>query len=136
MGPQPAGRGLKKESLPDPSLYLSPGQNQSPEVGGDGVDEVARLVAKVEQESERDAKAALEEIAKDKAIQEQLARLKVRPAGTEQQIWPGVDVQDDEDVDDLEEEGRLDEEHGGMLPPPSSKTAGEPDELPWCVICN
>ena len=37
---QPAGRGLKKESLPDPSLYLSPGQNQSPEVGDDGVDEV------------------------------------------------------------------------------------------------
>ena len=103
-------------------------------------------MAKVEQESERDAKAALEEIAKDKAIQEQLARLKVRPAGAEQQSWPGVDVQEDEDVDDLEEEGRLikqlmaearlDEEHGGMLPAPSSKTAGEPEELPWCVICN
>ena len=100
-------------------------------------------MAKVEQESERDAKAALEEIAKDKAIQEQLARLKVRPAGTEQQSWPGVDEQEDED---LEEEGRLikqlmavarlDKEHGGMLPPPSSKTAGEPEELPWCVICN
>jgi len=143
---QPSSSGLKKEAFPDPSLYLSPGQNHAPEVGGDGVDEVARLVAKVEQESERDAKAALEEIAKDKAIQEQLARLKVRPAGTEQQSWPGVDEQEDEDVDDLEEEGRLikqlmaearlDKEHGGMLPPPSSKTAGEPEELPWCVICN
>ena len=65
------------------------------------------MVAKVEQESERDAKAALEEIAKDKAIQEQLARLKVRPAGTDQPSWPGVDVQEDEDVDDMEEKGRL-----------------------------
>merc|ERR1719234_2335774 len=111
----------------------------------------AESMAKVEQEAERDAKAAIEEIARDKAIQEQLARLRVRPAGSGK-----VDVEEeeeDEDDEDLEEEerlikqlmaeARLDQDLGGggvpARPPGGANggaTAGEPEELPWCVICN
>ena len=110
-------------------------------------------MAKVEQEAEREAKAAIEEIARDKAIQEQLARLKVRPAGKEGH--GKVDVEEEEEDGDIEEEerlikqllaeARLDQDLGGMVPRPSGAgpiagppgaTAGEPEELPWCVICN
>ena len=117
------------------------------------VDQVARLMAKVEKEAERDAKAAIEEIARDKAIQEQLARLKVRPAGRGKVEHGGMNV-GEEDEDDTEDEdrlikqlmaeARLDQDlgagvslsSGGASVPSSGPTAGEPEELPWCVICN
>ena len=61
-------------------------------------------MAKVEQEAEREAKLAIEELARDKAIQEQLARLRVRPADSGNKAEHGkVDVEDE----DLEEEERL-----------------------------
>ena len=114
-------------------------------------DQVARLMAKVEQEAEREAKAAIEEIARDKAIQEQLARLRVRPAASGKEQRGNIDVEEEEDEgDDMEEEklikqlmaeARLDHAHGGGASLPSGgptvgATAGEPEELPWCVICN
>ena len=114
-------------------------------------DQVARLMAKVEQEAEREAKAAIEEIARDKAIQEQLARLRVRPAASGKEQRGNIDVEEEEDEgDDMEEEklikqlmaeARLDHDHGGGASLPSGgptvgATAGEPEELPWCVICN
>ena len=107
-------------------------------------------MAKVEQEAERDAKAAIEEIARDKAIQEQLARLRVRPSGREEQHGK-VDMEEEEGENDLEEEerlikqlmaeARLDQDLGDGATLPSGRaaagaTAGEPEELPWCVICN
>ena len=110
-------------------------------------------MAKVEKEAERDAKAAIEEIARDKAIQEQLARLKVRPAGRGKVEHGGENV-GEEDEDDTEDEdrlikqlmaeARLDQDLGGGVSlssggasvPSSGPTAGEPEELPWCVICN
>ena len=108
-------------------------------------------MAKVEQEAERDAKAAIEEIARDKAIQEQLARLRVRPPGREEQHGK-VDMEEEEEGEnDLEEEerlikqlmaeARLDQDLGDGATLPSGRaaagaTAGEPEELPWCVICN
>ena len=61
-------------------------------------------MAKVEQEAERDAKAAIEEIARDKAIQEQLARLRVKPAASGKVEYDKVDVEEREaDLEDLEE---------------------------------
>lgn len=141
----------KQDSMPDPNLYLSAGDQKAHDGGEEGVDEVARLMAKVEQEAEREAKAAIEEIARDKAIQEQLARLRVRPAASGKEQRGNVDVEEEEDEgDDMEEEklikqlmaeARLDHAHGGgaSLPsggPTAGATAGEPEELPWCVICN
>jgi len=140
----------KQALMPDPNLYLSAG-DQKAHGGEEGVDEVARLMAKVEQDAEREAKAAIEEIARDKAIQEQLARLRVRPAASGKEQHGNVDVEEEEDEgDDMEEEklikqlmaeARLDHDLGGgaSLPsggPTAGATAGEPEELPWCVICN
>jgi len=141
----------KQALMPDPNLYLSAG-DQEAQRGEEGVDEVARLMAKVEQEAEREARAAIEEIARDKAIQEQLARLRVRPAASGQEQYGNVDVEEGEDDVEEEEslikqlmaEARLDQDLGGgvSLPSrgptggPSGATAGEPEELPWCVICN
>jgi len=152
--PKPDLARSKQDLMPDPNLYLSGpgGDDQKAEVGEEGVDEVARLMAKVEQEAEREAKAAIEEVARDKAIQEQLARLRVRPAA-DQHGKVDVEEEDDEDEDELEEEerlikqlmaeARLDQDLGGggglPKPPgglPGGSTAGEPEELPWCVICN
>ena len=109
-------------------------------------------MAKVEQEAEKEAKAAIEEIARDKAIQEQLARLRVKPAASGKVEHDKVDVEEDgEDLEDLEEEkrlikqlmaeARLDQDLGGGASLPhggqtDGATAGEPEELPWCVICN
>ena len=109
-------------------------------------------MAKVEQEAEREARAAIEEIARDKAIQEQLARLRVRPAARGKEQYGNVDVEEGEDDVEEEEslikqlmaEARLDQDLGvgvslpsrGPTGGPSGATAGEPEELPWCVICN
>jgi len=141
----------KQDLIPDPNLYLSGGGDQNAQIGEEGVDEVARLMAKVEQEAERDAKAAIEEVARDKAIQEQLARLRVRPTSSGGVEHSKVDVEEGEDVDDIDEEERLIKQlmaearldqnlgvgaslpHGGQT---DGATSGEPEELPWCVICN
>jgi len=156
--PKPDFKASKQDLMPDPNRYLSSGGgDQKAEVGEEGVDEVARLMAKVEQEAEREAKAAIQEIARDKAIQEQLARLRVRPAGSGKAERGKVDVEEeeedeDEDLEDEERlikqlmaEARLDDQDlgGGGVPtkppggpPTGGATAGEPEELPWCVICN
>jgi len=142
----------KQDLMPDPNLYLSGGGDQKTQMGEESVDEVARLMAKVEQEAEREAKAAIEEIARDKAIQEQLARLRVRPAGKEEHGKVDVEEEEEEEEDDMEEEqrlikqlmaeARLDQDLGGVASlasgagPIAGPTAGEPEELPWCVICN
>ena len=97
-----------------------------------------------------DATAALNDLEKDKAIQEQLARLKVKQnKEPPEKEYISSDEEDEEATDNvlmkILAEAKL-EERMSPLDPGCSDTRVtersegrgelEPEELPWCVICN
>jgi len=125
--------------VPNPSDYLGGGEATVQE-GEEDLDQVTRLLVKAQREAEREAKDAMEELKKDKAIQEQLARLRVKPvASGNEEVKEGNDGEDIDEEDavikQILAEQKLEERIGlDEVAPPSSTT--EPEELPWCVICN
>ena len=128
----------QQPNLPDPARYLMSSEDPLLDMEDDSVDDVNKLIQEVDKKMKLEAENALKDLEKDKAIQEQLARLKVkRTEGVE------PDPEDsDEDISDnllskILAESRL-EDRLSPLPPDAGegRAGGEPEELPWCVICN
>ena len=150
------GARAKPDNTPDPQAFLLSTKADKTKDGYRDIenldlDEVNRLMQEVNFKMKDEAKAALNDLEKDKVIQEQLARLKVK------QNKEQPEKEDDESDEDSEEdtdnvlmqilaEARL-EERLSPLPPESptkdvrrgpghGQPEPEPEELPWCVICN
>ena len=128
----------KPGSSVDPVAFLN-----SDEIHADfdsmSVDEVAKLMETIDKEVRMEASVAMNELKKDKEIQEQLERLKVRSVDDNRK-----NEEHDMDDSDTEEkflsqilaEVKLEERISPITPEFSSLEAPEPNELPWCVICN
>jgi len=130
-------------NLPDPAAYLA--NFKEGDIGGsDDIDEVVKLIESVNKNAKREAEEAMNELEKDKAIKDQLERLKVKTTATvKSKEYQFSDDDDNEEnqqkailkqiLAEQELESRLEELEvvdGDDLP------SGEPGELPWCVICN
>ena len=132
--------GRPRDTLPDPSKYLTkPGASDGyVDIDNLDMDEVNKLIKQADEKAKVEAEAALKELEKDKVIQEQLAKLKInKEAGRERN-----DYSDDEDdtsetvISRIMAEVRLEDRLSPLEPGVVSDRSGEPDELPWCVICN
>ena len=107
------------------------------------MDEVNKLILEVDKKMKDEALTALKDLEKDKAIQEQLEKLKVRKPPTEKPGDKEDEEDDEEDTDNILSkimaEVKLEERLSPLDPedhPSSSRRQPEPEELPWCVICN
>ena len=140
------------DNTPDPQSFLSTQADRTKEGYKDlenlDLDEVNKLMQEVNFKMEDEAKAALNDLEKDKVIQEQLARLKVKQnkEQSEKEVNSSDEDNEEEQTDKvlmhILAEARLEE----RLSPPDNLSQdvrpsmghgqAEPEELPWCVICN
>ena len=134
---------VKKESLPDPTQFLSQHEENSDDLDNLDMDEVNKLMKEVDKKMKDEALKALKDLERDKAIQEQLEKLKVRKPPTDKPGDEKYEDNDDEDTDNILSkimaEVKLEERLSPLDPedhPSSSRRQPEPEELPWCVICN
>jgi len=135
QGSQPL-QAQHKAELPDPVAYLGGAKGAEEE---EDIDEVAKLIQSMDKDVQKEAEHAMKEYEKDKAIQEQLKRLRVKKTENTE------DKQDSEDEDDDESSAALLkqilaeqelEEKLGVLEVAEGDVGDEPGELPWCVMCN
>lgn len=126
--------------LVDPAVFLS---SESGEKGIENmnVDEVAKLMETVDKDVQLEARSALCELKKDRAIQEQLERLRVKPSKTKRSSFDIKSESSDSDSEDkvlaqILAEVKLEDRLSPLAPEFSSLEPPEPNELPWCVICN
>ena len=132
-------------NLPDPEKFLVTSEEPQPHLDLENVsvDDVNKLMQEVDKKMKLDAENAMKELEKDKTIQEQLERLRVksnqRPGAVEADR---ESEESDEEPSDLLlakilAEARL-EDRLSPLPQDGGRemAGGEPEELPWCVICN
>lgn len=124
----------QQPNLPDPARYLVSSEDPQCNLEEDSVEDVNKLIQEVGKKMKLEAENAMKDLEKDKAIQEQLARLRVkRTEGMETDS-----EESDEDISDgfltkILAETRLE---ARLSPLPPDVSGGEPEELPWCVICN
>ena len=145
-GPRPR---QQKQTLPDPKQFLDTSEAAQPDLEKISVDDVNKLMQEVDKKMMLEAEKAMKDLEKDKAIQEQLERLRVK--SKKAAVAPG-DVEGAEDVSEESEEdptdrilakilaeARLEDRLSPLQPLDESGevgAGGEPEELPWCVICN
>ena len=142
------GSGQQKPSLPDPKQFLDSSEDAQPDLEKISVDDVNKLMQEVDKKMRLEAEKAMKDLEKDKAIQEQLERLKVKskkPPVAPCDVEATGEVSEDSDEDPTDRilakilaEARLEDrlsplplDHSGEV-----GAGGEPEELPWCVICN
>ena len=132
-GEQPAP--VTNTNTIDHASFLHLDQDSSSDLASMEVDEVAKLLRSVDKRVEEEAKVALTELEKDKKIQEQLARLRVRPDKKVVGVAKSESESEEDEVgrvvSQLTEEARLDD--GAVT---GLDSGPEPSELPWCVVCN
>merc|ERR1719228_221258 len=97
--PLPVQNTRDKNTDLDPVAFLS--SDDATNLDNMSMDEVAKLMETVDKDVQLEASAALTELKKDKAIQEQLERLRVKPSGKEsnqvedlRSNSPGSDTED------------------------------------------
>ena len=139
----------QKPSLPDPKQFLDSSEEAQPDLEKVSVDDVNKLMQEVDQKMRLEAEKAMKDLEKDKAIQEQLERLRVKskkgppvPPGNVEEAGEVSEESDEEPTDrilaKILAEARLEDR---LSPLPLDEggevgAGGEPEELPWCVICN
>merc|ERR1719369_572192 len=135
------GRELREKPLAiDPAAFLA--TEAVSDIDNMSMDEVAKLMETVDKDVQLEARAALSELQKDKAIQEQLERLRVKPPGKQStpEGCSGSESADSESEDrvlaQIMAEVRLEERLSPLAPEFSPLEGAEPTELPWCIICN
>ena len=97
VGPQPLP-GHQKPSLPDPKQFLDTSDEAQPDLEKVSVEEVNKLMQEVDKKMMLEAEKAMKDLEKDKAIQEQLERLKVKSKK------PPVPPVDDEGVGNVSDD--------------------------------
>ena len=108
------------------------------------MDEVNKLMQEVDKKMKDDALTAIKDLEKDKAIRDQLEKLKVREGRGESEAKNSDSDEDDDELDDtiirIMSEVKLEDRLSPLDPstPLRRRSVAEetPEELPWCVICN
>ena len=139
----------QKPSLPDPQQFLASNEDVQPDLEKISVEDVNKLMQEVDKKMMLEAEKAMKDLEKDKAIQEQLERLKVKskkppaPPGGVEAAEVSEDSEDDQDPTDrilakILAEAKLEDRLSPLPLDESGEVGGggEPEELPWCVICN
>ena len=135
-----------KKSGPDPSEFLKQLGDKDDNVDLEklDMDEVNKLMQEVDKKMKDVALTAIKDLEKDKAIREQLEKLKVRE-GREDPKNNNIDSENEEDdLDDtiikIMAEVKLEDRLSPLDPDAShrrpSMSEPAPEELPWCIICN
>jgi len=136
--PLPVENTRDKNTDVDPVAFLS--SDDATNLDNMSMDEVAKLMETVDKDVQLEASAALTELKKDKAIQEQLERLRVRPSKRDSKperlsrSESSCSESEDRVLAQILAEVRLEDRLSPLAPefPPMTP----PEELPWCVICN
>ena len=137
------------DNTPDPAQFLasntSDNNNDYKDIEKLDMDEVHKLMQEVDKKMRDEAAEAIRDLEKDRAIQDQLQKLKVRKSSQE-----SPKAQSDSEEEEEEEEGsdrmltrilaeaRLEDRLSPLAPRDRGRPGPEPEpeELPWCVICN
>jgi len=137
----PGREHVEKPVAIDPAAFLA--TNTVSDIDNMSMDEVAKLMETVDKDVQLEARAALSELQKDKAIQEQLERLRVKKPSRKESTPEGCSgsespnsESEDRVLAQIMAEVRLEERLSPLAPELSPLEGAEPCELPWCIICN
>jgi len=136
IGPDPQEFLNKMKQLEDKDSYV--------DLEKLDMDEVNKLMQEVDKKMKDDALTAINDLEKDKAIRDQLEKLKVREGRGESEAKNSDSDEDDDELDDtiirIMSEVKLEDRLSPLDPstPLRRRSVVEetPEELPWCVICN